>query len=85
MSDLPEFDVTARLARLVDGVREYHAWTARIPAVDQEHADQAAGDLALLINEASGFAWRLTEESQAPAVPVGADVGPAPSAPSAAP
>lgn len=71
---LPEYDVTAVLWHRPAAPHrdvERRAWTLRLPAVDQEHADDAAYGIATAINEASGFAWKLPRDRRQPAaIPV---------------
>lgn len=71
---LPEYDVTAVLCRRPAATHrdvERRTWTLRLPAVDQEHADDAAYGIATAINEASGFAWKLPRDRRQPAaIPV---------------
>ena len=67
--DLIEFDVSIELVRRTTGapeapeikVRETSTFTTRVPCLDEQHARDAADNLGLLINEASGGAWKLTD------------------------
>lgn len=62
MTDLPEWDVTVMMQCRDDDGIQYRPFRLRMPCVDREHAEHAAVQLGVAVNEGSGCRWKITND-----------------------